>query len=137
MNGFTVYDLNVFVKPSDYNLSVIGYALWSKKGAYGNKWLRAEVRHKYLNTPYRLVLEGLTSSSSFSMIAVDDVRLLDKCPPHKTGDRFCDFESDDLCGYSLDTLDSVFVWKRVKAYDLNKLKIGPTVDQYDDAFFKY
>ena len=62
-------------------------------------------------------------SIKFKFIAVDDIRILNSCPAKSN--RFCDFENDDLCGYTINDKGGI-KWARG-----NKLgsQTGPNVDQ--------
>ena len=50
----------------------------------------------------------LNSLTLFKDIALDDIRVLTSCPP--STDRFCDFESSDICRYEV--LDGEMKWVR-------------------------
>ena len=47
-------------------------------------------------------------------VALDDIRILDTC--RSESERFCDFESGDMCGY---TTYGDFKWKLEKGVNLN------------------
>lgn len=59
----------------------------------------------------------------FKDIAIDDVRVLNSCPP-KVGSS-CDFETPDLCGYTNVTGEIYWKWGMGSALPVP----GPTADQ--------
>ena len=56
---------------------------------------------------------------------MDDIRLLSSCSS-KT-ERFCDFESTDICNYNTSLAQSDVKWQRGSRQTLSS---GPLVDQY-------
>lgn len=86
----------------------LGAPVWTRHRNQGNSWLRGEVRIRNMKNQYQIVFEGLVGSTVLSDIALDDIRLLPSCPPKL--DRFCDFESEDICGYTIAAGD--VEWKR-------------------------
>ncbi len=56
---------------------------------------------------------------------MDDIRLLSTCSA-KT-ERFCDFESSDICNYTTNLTQSDVKWQRGSRMSLAS---GPLVDQY-------
>ena len=63
--------------------------IWSKQRSQGRKWFNYKTT---INSPkhWRVVFEGLSGTSVWSDLALDDLSLTQgRCPPTKT----CDFES--------------------------------------------
>ena len=58
-------------------------------------------------------------------IAIDDIRVLPNCP-QKT-DRFCDFETTDICGY--EALNGDIKWARASKLTFNGQNQVPDIDQ--------
>ncbi len=73
------------------------------------------------------MLEALSAQTSLSVIALDDIRLLDECPPDSER-TFCDFESADLCGYQ--ALPGNITWRLGSAAENQADSASvPNVDQ--------
>ena len=131
--------MNVYLKKNN----ILGAPVWTKQKNQGNSWRRGEIRIKNMKEAYQIVFEALIGSNTynvkkiifffnktktkfqtnyFKMISLDDIRLLNDCP-HKF-DRFCDFETDDICNYT--SLAADFKWQRASR---SELQSGPLVDQ--------
>ena len=119
MYGSGVNTLNIYLKQNNQ----LGAPVWTKVKEQGNRWIRGLLRIGKQANKYQIAFEGISGTSSF-IIALDDIRLLDSCP--KLTNRFCDFESDDLCGYSNETTKSNIFWTRGKKKGSTT---GPAFDQ--------
>lgn len=99
----------------------LGTPKWTRVRNQGQGWKRGELRIKNMQGNYQIVIEAIVGVS-LGVIAVDDIRLLNECPI-KTN-RFCDFEQDDLCGYT--NLNSGNLkWQR----GTPSVTQGPSIDQ--------
>lgn len=116
--GSDVNTLNLYLKQNNE----LGAPVWQRIRNQGNSWFRGEYRIKGVTNPYQMVFEGVTGGWSTGAIALDDIRFLNNCPA-KTG-RFCDFESDDICQYTMNDVGGVS-WLRG-----NKIgsQVGPNTD---------
>ena len=77
---------------SDFNRTL----LWSKYGSQARKWYSVQ-RTLFSKKHWRVTIEALSGTTSFSDIAIDDLSSTPgKCPPTKT----CDFEVGDFCDFN-------------------------------------
>ena len=74
MYGKNVGALNVYMNTLDHGL----IKKWTSSGSQGNNWVRASVT---LNstTPFRVIIEGVTSTGFSGDIAIDDISLTPGC----------------------------------------------------------
>ncbi|CAF0741650.1 unnamed protein product, partial [Brachionus calyciflorus] len=115
--GSDINSLNVYVKENGQ----LGLPRWTRVRNQGRDWQRAELRVKNQRNSYQIVIEGVVGTY-VGVIAVDDIRVLADCPP-KTG-RFCDFESDEICGYTYG--NGNIDWKR--GSKATAPSTGPSID---------
>lgn len=102
--GSDVSTLNVYLKENGQ----LGLPRWTRMGNQGRDWHRALLKIKNQNSPYQIAFEG-TVGTYVGVIALDDIRVLSECPP--STDRFCDFETDDICGFTYLNTGNID-WKR-------------------------
>lgn len=105
--------------------------MWTRSGERGNQWYGATV---FLNpqtlstpqtiaTPVQITFEGVLSNGYQGDMALDDITFNDgPCPASVS----CDFEDQNICGYSQDTTDQ-FDWTRQKGHT-GTVSTGPSAD---------
>ena len=95
--------------------------LWTRNFQQGNQWRYGQVYVKNQGN-YRFVIEGVAGDSYEGDIAIDDIYTnLGSCP----STQFCDFESEDLCGFSSMDADFEWTWHQGKTDSINT---GPSYD---------
>ncbi|CAF0808194.1 unnamed protein product, partial [Brachionus calyciflorus] len=119
MYGSTINTLNIKLRNElTRNESIV----WTKKLNQGNKWRYGQIFVKEPSN-YIFVIEGITGNGQTGDIAIDDILAnTGPCPTTK----FCDFESDDLCGFTNYPL-AKFEWTRHKGSTETSFT-GPSYD---------
>ncbi|EDO47787.1 predicted protein [Nematostella vectensis] len=118
MYGATINRLNVLIRTGSHDTP-----LWSKLGARGDKWIRAQVTVSS-RTHFQVVFEAITGKDYQGDIALDDITLSDgACNVLSTT---CTFEESHICGYMQDTTDN-FNWNRGSGATVSS-GTGPSAD---------
>jgi hypothetical protein len=126
MYGADITALNIYLLQHDQ----LSAPVWSRSKNQGDQWLRGELRIPRLKESYNIIFEGVRGRYPLGVIGLDDVRLLPSCPAREN--RFCDFESEDICGYT--TSDGAIKWTRQLATDNSE---GPDTDHTTGSQFGY
>ncbi|XP_072039248.1 MAM and LDL-receptor class A domain-containing protein 2-like [Amphiura filiformis] len=138
MYGTDVETLNVYIKKDGQTLPTT--PSWSMSGNQGNYWHRATFDINIINVGFRVIFEGVTGQDYKDDIAIDDVTFYNStsCPivttdpplpttlPPSQDEANCDFESDDICGYS-QLFDDEMDWIRFTG-STPSAGTGPTAD---------
>ncbi|CAB3980379.1 MAM domain-containing glycosylphosphatidylinositol anchor 2-like [Paramuricea clavata] len=60
-------------------------SVWSRSGDQGDKWYQAQVAVNNQTASYQYVIEGVRGKGIFGNIAIDDISVMDSCPPRDKG----------------------------------------------------
>ncbi|BFZ04230.1 hypothetical protein BsWGS_07268 [Bradybaena similaris] len=122
MHGAEVGRLNVYTGSTDGTQSDL---VWSRTGTQGIFYLLGQVT---INTTSMVIVEGTGSSGNQGDIAIDDVSLVDGActsvgASNSASSMACDFELDDICGYT-NAQENDVDWRR-------NVNFGTTGDSLD------
>ncbi|XP_076802493.1 MAM and LDL-receptor class A domain-containing protein 1-like [Clavelina lepadiformis] len=127
MNGENTGSLAVILRTPDGTESLA----WSKSGSRNDRWHQGQY---FISTPgtFTVIFEGSRGDGIYGDTAIDDISLkVGECP---TSTAICDFESDDICGYTYDeTAD--FLWQRKKG-PMPTTDTGPSVGDHSTGTAK-
>ncbi|XP_071956928.1 MAM and LDL-receptor class A domain-containing protein 1-like [Antedon mediterranea] len=120
MYGRHIGTLNVY---ANSNLNKLGQVLWTRQGEQNYDWTFGQLLVNDTANTFYIVFEGVRGDDFMGDISLDDLQVSDgECPPR----TFCDFQEDDICGYTQDKTDD-FDWSRGSGRTLT-IQTGPRVD---------
>ena len=98
---------------------------WNRLGNQADRWSHAYVNlQSNISSTQWIEFEGDVSNKLFSFVAIDDVLVLNGVCPSL---QFCDFETEDICGYRHD-VSADFDWLRNKINTDTETETGPSYD---------
>ncbi|CAH1786796.1 unnamed protein product, partial [Owenia fusiformis] len=119
MRGSYVNKLEIFIREAGGKLTQI----WQRVRGLDDQWYHGHVNIMQTGS-YQLVFVGYRGSTVSSVIALDDISILEGgCP---VDPNTCDFEDKDLCGFIADN-STGRQWLQTKGGDTNN-PTAPTAD---------
>ncbi|CAG5126619.1 unnamed protein product, partial [Candidula unifasciata] len=120
MYGSNINRLSIYVtSSSDYKRIL----LWTKVGTQGPEWKYAQIHIQGISGYANITVEGISGNGPTGDIALDDFSKNDgHCPQQSV----CDFEDDNVCGYTQLQTDD-FDWL-ISTTQRNASYTGPATD---------